>query len=83
MPHTATPHEHQGIQLNAESVRAELWEAPDAHDIDTAETLDRITSLSDDAINAAIEASANDHFWEQYDAVRRSAISRLKEQLGS
>ncbi|WP_314191964.1 hypothetical protein [uncultured Arthrobacter sp.] len=71
---------HDPVSLEAESVRAELQEAPGAHSLN-AEQADRISALSDEEINAAVRASTDDAFWEQYDAVRGRAIARLIRQL--
>jgi hypothetical protein len=64
------------ISLGAESVRAELQQAPEAHNLDTAKA-GALQALSDSDINAAVRENADDAFWEQYDAVRRRAIASL------
>lgn len=64
------------ITLGAESVRAELSEAPDAHDLTPAQ-VERILALSDDQIDAAIHDAADDHFFDALYAVRRDAIAQL------
>lgn len=64
------------IVLSAESVRAELAEAPDAHDLTPAQ-IERIAALLDADIDAAIHAVVDDFFWDAYDSVRRDAIARL------
>lgn len=67
---------YQPIVLGAESVRAELAEAPDAHDLTPAQ-VERIMAFSDDRIDEAVRAVTDDWFWEAYDTVRREAITRL------
>ena len=74
--------QHSPISLGAESVRAELQEAPEAHGLDAAEAA-ALQALNDDDINAAVQESAGDAFWEQYDAVRRRAIARLNHSAAS
>jgi len=64
------------IILGAESVRAELDEAPDAHDLTKAQA-ERIAALSDEEIDRAVHAATDDVFWEIYDCVRRDAIAEL------
>src|SRR5699024_1898748 len=59
-----------------ESVREEVHEAPESHDL-TPSQAERIQNLSDEDIVAAINAEVDDHFWAAYDDVRRRTISRL------
>lgn len=70
------PAEHP-IVLGAESLRAELDEAPDVHDLTPAQAERIAARWTDEEIDAAIRAEADDDFWAQYDAVRARAISRL------
>jgi hypothetical protein len=69
----------RGIVLDSDSIRAELEESPESHDL-SAEQVRLITSMSDDALNMAIDQSADDAYWAAYDQVRRNAIASLAEQ---
>lgn len=64
------------LTLGADSVRTEVADAPDAHDLTPAQA-GRIAALGDDAINQAVRQATDDVFWEIYDDVRRSAIAEL------
>lgn len=64
------------IVLGAESVRAELAEARDAHNLTKAQA-ERIAALPDAEIDAAIHDVVDDSFWEVYDSMRHDAITRL------
>lgn len=64
------------LKLDAESVRAEVAEASDAHDLTPAQAR-RIAALGDDPINQAVRAATDAVFWEIYDDVRRTAIAEL------
>lgn len=75
------PLRSKGIHLDAESLRAELNDAPEAHDLDPADA-ELIANLDDDQINQAIDQEINDEFWAQYDNARRRAIFNLAEKLG-
>lgn len=77
----AVPLRQQGIVLDAESVRAELEEAPEAHGF-TAQNAELVSKVDDEQILAAINIEVDDEFWSQYDDVRRRAITRLAESLG-
>lgn len=72
MAHTPS----RGIILDSESIRAEIAESPETHDLSAEEVAD-ISQLSDDELNVAIDQEANDSFWAAYDELRRSAIARL------
>lgn len=71
----------QQAMLDAESVRAELEEAPEAHGF-TTQSAELISRADDEEILAAINMEVDDEFWSQYDDVRRRAITRLAESLG-
>lgn len=64
------------IVLGADSVRAELAEASEAHGLTPAQTR-RIQALPSAQIDEAIRAAADDDFWDAYDSVRRDAIASL------
>lgn len=64
------------ITLGAASVRSELHEAPDSHDLTTAQA-EHLEALSDDEIDDAVQSAADDYFWDAYYSVRRDAIARL------
>lgn len=64
------------IILGAESLRAELHEAPEAHGL-THTQADRILALGDDELNGAIRSAVDDDFWAAFNSVRRDAISQL------
>jgi hypothetical protein len=68
--------EPQPIILGAESLRAEIHEAPDVHGLTPAQVA-RIEALGDEQIDAAIHSAVDDDFWAQYDDVRARAIARL------
>lgn len=65
------------VVIGAVSVRAEIAEAPDAHDLTPTQAA-RIDALSDSQINAAVRAQLDDSFWEVYDSIRSSAIAHLR-----
>lgn len=69
------------ITLGADSVRAELREAPDSHDLTEAQA-QQIAGLSDNEIHNALHSCIDDHFWAAYDNVRREAIAQLVQRLG-
>ncbi|MFD2024130.1 hypothetical protein [Promicromonospora aerolata] len=76
---TNLPPRRHGISLDADSVRAELDDAPaEAHDL-TPQQAALIQHLGDDEINRAITQAVDDDFWAQYDAVRRCAIATLAQ----
>ncbi|MFI9629270.1 hypothetical protein [Streptomyces sp. NPDC052042] len=75
------PLQEEGIHIDAESVRAELEDAPESHDL-TRVNAELIANLDDDEINRAIRESADDNFWAAYDELRRNAIARLARNLG-
>lgn len=77
----ALPLKQQSISLDAESVRAELEEAPESHGF-TAHSAELIAKADDEDILAAINIEVDDEFWSQYDDVRRRAITRLADSLG-
>jgi hypothetical protein len=62
-----------GINLDAESVRAEMLDAP----YFTDEQVAKIAAISDSEINNTILDVVDDHFWGAYDRVRSDAIDRL------
>lgn len=68
------------IVLGAESVRAEVHEAPESHGLSEAQA-SLIAAFADDEIDQEIRAAADDHFWTAYGSVRRDAIARLAEDL--
>ena len=68
------------IVLGAESVRAEIHEAPESHGLSEAQA-SLIAAFADDEIDQEIRAAADDRFWEAYDSVRRDAIARLAGDL--
>ena len=69
--------------LDAESLRSEITEAPDAHGL-TTEQVAAITALPDQEIDAWIQelAARDDAFWAAYDNLRRRVIARLNEIVG-
>lgn len=76
---TGLPPRRHGISLDADSIRAELDDAPaEAHDL-TPQQVALIQRLNDDEINRAVTQAADDDFWELYDAVRRRAIATLAQ----
>lgn len=68
------------IVLGAESLRAEVHEAPHAHRL-TEEQVAAIISLSDEEIDRVISAEVDDDFWAAYDEARSSAIMTLAEHI--
>ena len=66
--------------LSADAVRDELDEASLMHDV-TEEAAKLIQQLPDHVIHAAIQSSVTDYHWEAFDDLRRSAISRLVDEL--
>lgn len=70
------------INLDAESVRADLAEAPAEHALSTHEAA-AICALPDDRVNAALREVVNDNFWVQHDQVRRRAIASLASYTSS
>lgn len=72
---------HSGITLDAVSVRQEINDRLDNGEITEAQA-EYVNSLSDEEINAAIDASVNDYFWNVYDFVRSAAIARLLSVRG-
>lgn len=70
------------ISLDALSVRSEIEEAADQHDLDET-TAEKISQLSDEEINAAINIAVDDEFWAAYDNVRSIAISTLAQSLNA
>jgi hypothetical protein len=69
-----------GIALDAESLRAELREAPEAHGLDPEQAAE-IAALPDGQINRWIHelAARDDAFWALYDGLRRRTIAHLAE----
>lgn len=67
---------HSGITLDAASVRDEINDRLHTGEIAAAQAK-HIGALSDEEINAAIDASANSYFWQAYDITRSNAIARL------
>lgn len=69
-----------GIALDAESLRAELREAPEAHGLDPEQAAE-IAALPDGQINSWIHelAARDDAFWALYDGLRRRTIAHLAE----
>lgn len=67
------------VNLDAASVRDELCEAPDAHDLTEGEAA-RLAALSDLEIEAVLDAHVDDDFWLAFDDVRRRAITALRER---
>ena len=67
---------HSGIRLDAASVRDEINDRLQAGEI-TAAQAKRIDTFRDEEINAAIDASVDDNFWQAYDNARSDAIARL------
>lgn len=67
---------HNGITLDAASVRDEINDRLQAGEI-TAAQAKHIGALSDEEINATIDASVDDTFWHAYDSARSDAIARL------
>lgn len=68
--------------LDPASIRAEIEEAPEDHDLDTDEA-HAILALGDDALTEAINAaisSNGDQYWSTYDSTRRDAIAKLRQQ---
>lgn len=81
MTETTIPLKQHGINIDADSVRSELEEAPEAHNLSLSEA-EFIQRLSDEEINRAITDEADDHFWAQHDAIRRRAIATLARDIG-
>lgn len=69
-----------GICLDAASLRAEIAEAPESHDLDPEQAA-AICDMDDHIIGQAIDASLTDDFYDQYDSVRRDAIAGLRNDL--
>lgn len=67
---------HSGIRLDAQSVRDEINDRLQAGEI-TAAQANTIDTCSDEEINAAIDASVDDTFWQAYDNARSDAIACL------
>ena len=67
---------HSGIRLDAASVRDEINDRLQTGEI-TAAQAKRIDTFRDDEINATIDASVDDNFWQAYDNARSNAITRL------
>lgn len=67
---------NSSIRLDAASLRAEIAESPQTHDL-TPVQVARIQALSDEQLNLALANSADDDFWTAYDAVREQAIAAL------
>lgn len=68
-----------GISLDADSIRCEVDEAPDAHDLSEAQA-EYISDLDDQTLNQALVSAADDTFWSAYDELRRNAIAALARQ---
>lgn len=67
---------HNGITLDAASVRDEINDRLQTGEI-TAAQANIINACTDEEINAAIDASVDDNFWQAYDNARSDAIARL------
>lgn len=67
---------HSGIRLDAASVRDEINDRLQTGEI-TAAQANIINTCNDEEINAAIDASVDDTFWQAYDNARSDAIARL------
>lgn len=67
------------IQLSPESVISEVWESP----LYTREQAERLSQLSDEAIDAAIHLSVDENFWHAYDLTRNKVIDLLLEKIGT
>lgn len=70
--------ESNPIILGAESIRAELDESPETHDLNSAQ-VKRILALDNTDLMLAINAEVDDDFWSQFDDVRARAITRLAD----
>jgi hypothetical protein len=70
------PSTSRGLVLDSESIRAELTESPESHDL-SPEQVAAISQLSDDELNVALHEEADDTFWAAYDELRRNAILQL------
>lgn len=70
------------ISLDALSVRSEIEEAAEHHDLDEV-TAEKIAQLSDEEINAAINIAVDDEFWAAYDHARSVAIATLAQNLNA
>lgn len=70
--------ESNPIVLGAESIRAELDESPETHDLNSAQ-VKRILALDNTDLMLAINAEVDDDFWAQFDDVRARAISQLAD----
>lgn len=75
-PTTPAPKHINGIVLDADSIRAELTESPQTHDL-TPASAQTILEMSDDDLNAALQEAVDDTFWEIYDNTRSRAIASL------
>ena len=64
------------INLDAASIRDEIKYMVEAEWI-TPEQADRLSPLSDDDFDVAIDNAADDRFWDAWDAVRRDVIIEL------
>lgn len=74
-----------GITLDAASVRDEVHDrvhnaAPGDTDL-TENDLAGFNTLDDDTINDALREALGDRFWDAYDDVRSTAISRLLDMI--
>lgn len=74
------PRDIGGWGLDADSVRAELKEASQAHGLDP-ELAEAIVALPDATINAAIHAAVCDLHWGIYDSLRSDAINALAHEV--
>ena len=68
------------INLDAASIRDEIKYMAEAEWI-TPEDAKRLSNLSDDDLDIAIDNAADDSFWDAWDAVRRDAINELISEM--
>ena len=68
------------INLDAASIRDEIKYSVEAEWI-TPEDAKRLSDLSDDDLDIAIDNAADDRFWDAWDAVRRDAINELISEM--
>lgn len=74
-------HGTRSLTIDAESLRAELREAPGDHGLGR-DCADAIARFSDERINRALEANVDlDRFFDLLDNTRRDAIAALSDQL--
>lgn len=77
LPATGSPMSHNAtVVVEPQALRAELMDAPGAHNL-LPEDAAEIINMDDAELIQAINTSLNDAFWAAYDSVRRDAIARL------